>query len=533
MADFLSLATQTESCTNTEFQTLNASDPALNQQFWLATALNSAADAIIIVSAAGRVQFLNRAAERLTGWVQRDAKGRPFSDVLKLEHATVPVIDDLLRLATLNELPLAFHHDLALVTKNGHWIQIEAELAAAVPTHGEPQSSVFTFRDVTDRKWEEHQNRQEHAIRAVERLAETTTHALNNLLTSILGHSELLLNGSGLAASQREAVGIIQSGALDIAGVVRQLSAICRPKFVTRSDIDLNNLIQTLLVSLSNTFLADSSVKLDLDPALCHVNADASELEQVLFALLSNAKEALSAGSGIVVSTYNYVKEAHEGAKSSSTFAAVKVCDTGSGMSRETCERVFEPFFTTKKESGHAGLGLCILQGIVRDNHGFIDVESKIGEGTQVIFGIPAVTPDAFAYLDRTSKSASAVKTVLVVEDDDAVRKLLCKILAGAGYTAVEARNGEDAMLIAHLHEGRIDILLTDLAMPGMSGTDLVRQFAVLHPEARFLLISGFSSNRIGPTTNLPPGTDFLNKPFQQRDLLARLKSLFSEDQQT
>ena len=527
MADYSSVQAFTG---HGELSTFPVSDTMVplpsHERFWLATALNSAADAIIIVASAGRIQFLNRAAEQLTGWSLSEAKGLPYSDVLKLEHAGAPLLDNLLRLAALNEAPLSLHDDLTLISKAGQWIQIEAEIAPSPLTHSDPQSSVFTFRDITQRKWEEHQIREDYAIRAVERLAETTTHALNNLLTSILGHSELLLDGSGLAHTQREAIGNIRFGALEIARVVQQLSAICRTKFVTRRQIDLNDLIQKFSSNISDTLLTDVQVKLDLAPSLCTVSADESQIEQVLFALLSNARDASSPGGEIVLSTSNCTKEQSENLKPAVTFAVVKVCDTGTGMTAETCERIFEPFFTTKKEQGHSGLGLCISQGIIRDYNGYLDVKSVYGQGTEISFGIPAVAPDSFAYLDRDSQTVSSVKTVLIVEDDDAVRKLLCKILSAAGYTAVEARDGQDALLIAQLHEGRIDILLTDVGMPGMSGTELVRQFAVLHPEARFLLMSGYPPDRIGSAANLPRGIDFLPKPFQQKDLLAKLEVL-------
>lgn len=529
MADSLSVRPVTDTL---DFSTFPACDlaglPLHHERFWLATALNSAADAIIIVAATGRVQFVNRAAEQLTGWTLRQAKGLLYQDVLKLEHAGAPLVDDLIRLAALNEAPLNLHDDLALISKSGEWIQIEAEIAPSALTNSDPQSSVFTFRDVTQRKWEEHQVREEHAIRAVERLAETTSHALNNLLTSILGHSELLLDSPGLIRPQQEAIGIIRSGALQIARVVQQLSAICRTKFVTRREVDLNDLIRRFFSSISDTLLGDILVKLELDPTLYNVSADESQIEQVLFALLSNARDASAAGHEILVSTTNCTKEQSESLKPAVTFAVVKVSDTGSGMTAETRERIFEPFFTTRKEIGRSGLGLCISQGIIRDYNGYLEVKSTLGEGTEISFGIPAVTPDSFAYLDHDSRTESAVKTILIVEDDDAVRKLLCKILAAAGYNAIEARGGEDALLIAQLHEGRIDILLTDVGMPGMSGTELVRQFAVLHPEARFLLLSGYSPDRIGSSANLPRGIDFLPKPFQQKDLLAKLEVLLS-----
>jgi len=498
--------------------------------YWLASALKSAADSIVIVNSKGEVQFLNPAAERLTGWLHKEAHGHHFSKILFFQHAGSPLTDDLIRLATLNEESLSLGPELSLITKNGRWRQIEAEISASTEAGGQSGSAIFTFRDITLRKWEEHQNRQEHAIRAVERLAESTTHALNNQLTSILGHGELLLNTSDLTSEQRELAGAIHSGAMNVAEVVRHLSAISRTKFVTRTEIDINDVVRQILPVISGSFSREIVVKTELAPDLGRISADRSQLEQVLFAILSNAQESLpeSGPAEIVIATQPSTVDAPERLRAARNFTTVKVRDTGVGMSRETCDRIFEPFFTTKKTGGHIGLGLCITQGIIRDYHGFVDVVSNPGTGTEVTFGIPTVEEDGFAYLDEPAVSESAMKTVLIVEDDHAVRHLLRKVLERNGYHAVEARDGEDAMLVAELHAGRIDVLLTDIAMPGMSGPDLVRHFAGLHPEAKFLLISGFSPERMGPAIDLPRGVDFLQKPFKQGDLLARIESLLA-----
>ncbi len=496
--------------------------------FWLATALNSAADGIIIVSANGIIQFVNAAAERMTGWLLREAKGKNYLDVLKLEHAGAPLKDDLIRLATLNEAPLSLTEDLMLHSRDGRWQQIEAEVAPAALAGGNPENAVFTFRDVTQRKWDERQLRQEHAIRAVERLAETTAHALNNLLTSILCHGELLLADTGLATAHHESVEAMQNSALEIAAVVRQLSAICRNKFTTRRELDLNEVIGNFLPAVSSLFSDTIKLKSEFEPKLQQINADPAQIYQILFALLSNARESIAYGGEVTISTRNSERDDSERLKPTRNFVNVTVADTGQGMTRETCDRALEPFFTTKKGGGHAGLGLCIAQGIISDYSGFLDIQSELGRGTQVTFGIPAIAEDAFTYLDQADKPISDVKTVLIVEDDHAVRQLLRKILQQRGYAAVEARDGEDALMIAELHEGSIDVLLTDIGMPGMSGPELVRRVAKLHPETKYLLISGFSPHRMGPATDLPRGVNFLQKPFRRKELLECLETILS-----
>ncbi len=495
---------------------------------WLATALLTAGDAIVIVNDNGNIQFLNKVAESLTRWSRKDAKGQNFSAVLRLEHNGSPITEDILRLAALNEEPLSLGSNLALISQDGHWQEIEAEISRAPLAEGPPGNAVFTLRDVTQRKWEEYQHRQEHAIRAVEGLAEATKHSLNNLLTSILGNSEILLNTPELPPEQRDAVTAIHAGAMSIADVVRQLSSISRTKFVTRREVDINELIRAFVTEGSPFISGAVKFKLELDPYLRKVNADKQQIEQLLFALLSNAQDAVRPGAEVIISTRNSVVESAELFKLSQSYATVKVRDSGQGMSREVRERIFEPFFTTKENSGNTGLGLSIAQGIIRDYSGFLDVNSEVAVGTSVVFGIPAIEEDKFAFLDENAGDEASVKTILIVEDDHAVRQLLRRVIEKRGFAAIEAQDGEDALLVAELNEGRIDLLLTDIAMPGMSGPDLVRHFAGIHPEAKFLMISGHSPDRIGPITDLPRGTDFLQKPFTQKTLLMSIENLLT-----
>ena len=496
--------------------------------YWLAAALHSAGDAFVVVDDNGHIQFLNKVAENLTRWSRKEATGQHFSAVLRFEHNGSPMTEDILRLAALNEEPLSLGSNLALISQDGHWQEVEAEISRAPLAERQPGNAVFTLRDVTQRKWEEHQHRQEHAIRAVEGLAEATKHSLNNLLTSILGNSELLLNTPELLPEQRDAVTAIHAGAMSIADVVRQLSSISRTKFVTRREIDINELIRTFVADGLALTLGAVKLKLELDSNLHKVSADKQQIEQLLFALLSNAQDAVQPGAEIIISTRNSVIESAELFKLSQSFATVKVRDTGQGMSREIRERIFEPFFTTKENGGHTGLGLSIAQGIVRDYGGFLDVTSAIAVGTSVVFGIPTIEEDKFAYLDDKAGHETAVKTVLIVEDDHAVRQLLRRIIEKRGFAAIEAQDGADALLVAELNEGRIDLLLTDIAMPGMSGPDLVRNFGSIHPEAKFLMISGHSPDRIGPLSDLPRGTDFLQKPFTQKALLMCIENLLT-----
>jgi two-component system, cell cycle sensor histidine kinase and response regulator CckA len=498
------------------------------KHFWLSIALDSAADGIVIVDPEGRVQYLNPAAQRITGFLPEQAFGKHFRSVLVLEYHGAIVKDDLLRLATLNEEPLSLGQDLILVSAGGDRYQIEAEICAGNKNSGAFGAAVITLRDVTRRKWEENQHRQEHAIRAVERLAGTTAHALNDILTTILGRAELLLNDAALTTEQRENLLPILTAAGEASTVVRQLSAVSRTRFTARYDLDINEVLQKMLPNLSAAIPSRISVSLQLGSDIGKISADRDQLEHIVFNLVLNAADAIAAAGQITISTQSVQLDEVARGRIQQSFALVTIADTGEGMSKETMECIFEPFFTLRKDGAHSGLGLSITQGMVRDYKGFMEVESTLGAGTTVRVGLPCIEPDPFAYLDVSAAEAERLgaKTILLVDDDRAVRQLLRKLLEKGDYMVIEAPDGEEALLVARLHDKHIDLLITDIGMPGISGTDLVLQFAPLHPESKFLLISGFSSSVLEISDGRLPAVDFLQKPFSQKDLMTRIHDL-------
>jgi two-component system cell cycle sensor histidine kinase/response regulator CckA len=515
---------------STEEVTINTSEPTSlsARAFWLSTALTSAADGIIIVDREGQIRFINPVAQNLTGFRSNHSVGRHYRDVLLLEFHGSRVEDDLLRLATINEEPLSLGQDLVLVSRDNQRRQIEAEVSAGSKASGAFGSAVFTFRDIGQRKWKEEQHKQEHSIRAVERLAENTAHVLNNLLAVILGNGELLLN-TGLSDEQHGNLAPIIVAANDAAAVVRQLAAISRVKFVTRQEVNINRVIETFVSGFSSLIPDRITVTTHLDESIRDVSADPHQLEQVLFNLVQNAVDSIPVIGEITLSTETILINSEDRyGTTSRTYVRVTIRDNGEGMSEETRDRIFEPFFSLRTNGTHPGLGLSITQGIIRDYHGFIEVNSEAGVGTTVTFGLPVVEADPFAYLDQSvSNSASSGRQIiLLVEDNHAVRRMLRQILENNDFTVIEAHDGSSALSMAQLHDGRIDLLITDIDMPGISGLDLVRQLLPVHPEAKVLLISGFSPERVLSVSPLPLGTRFLTKPFTHKDLLLQIREL-------
>ena len=274
---------------------------------WLSTALNCAADGIVITDPGGRVQFLNSAAQQLTGCLPEHVLGMHFARVFVFECKGATLKDDFLRLAALSEQPLSLGQGINLVSRDGRRCAVEAEISIGSKACGIFGTAVITLRDVTERNWEEQQRRQEHVINAVERLAETTVHSLNNLLTIILGNGDLLSGAPDLPSEQRRNVAEMIHAAEQATEVVGQLAAVSHKKFAIRQDLDLNSVIAECLPTLSASIPSRIVIATKLDPGIRKVSANRDQLVQILHNLLTNAVEATSGPGKILVSSRNIV----------------------------------------------------------------------------------------------------------------------------------------------------------------------------------------------------------------------------------
>jgi two-component system cell cycle sensor histidine kinase/response regulator CckA len=494
------------------------------------TTLQNIGEAVITTGIDGKVEFMNPAAERLTGWLQGEVKGVSLEKPLVLERSGTPLAGNLIRCATLNDELLSLGPSLVLIARDGRRRDIEAEISAAAPDSGQSAMAVITFRDITQRKWKERQDCQKHAIRAVERLAETTTNVLNNLLKSLSQGGDLPPAPEQLAAEHVQNVSKVQSAAQKIAEVIRQLAAISRPRLATGREVNVNDLIQRSLPTISKSLAQAIAIRTELDPGVCSILGDWGQLEQVLFALVSNARDAIPGRGEIVISTRSSFIET-SGSLEERKMVTVTVRDNGEGMSKETCERIFEPFFTTKKDSvAHPGVGLCITDGIIRDYHGFLDVKSVQGIGTEVTFAIPTIEGDPFGYLDESADTPSSMNRILVVSNDHGVRRVLRSVLESSGYVVVEAQGDEDALVVAGLHDGPIDVVLTDIGVPSMSAVEFLPQFAALHPEALLLSLLDFASDRLEvPNEPAREGGIVPAPVIRRKELLRQVEVLLSK----
>ena len=386
--------------------------------------------------------------------------------------------------------------------------------------------------DITERKLLEAQLRQAQKMEAVGRLAGGIAHDFNNLLTAILGSADLLLDTLSPDAPEREDLDEIRKAANRAADLTRQLLAFSRQQVLAPQVLDMNALVANLEKLLRRLIGEDVELRTVLAPDLGAVRADPGQLEQVIVNLAVNSRDAMPQGGQLTIETANvefdeaYAAE-HFPAEPGS-YVLLAVTDTGTGMDAQTKSHIFEPFFTTKEKGKGTGLGLATVYGIVKQSDGYIWVYSEPGHGTSFMIYLPRV-PDAPGPVRpafEPSASARGSETVLAVEDDEMVRALIRRMLETRGYTVLLASHGDEALRLLERHPGCIDLLMTDVVMPGMSGRDLADRVAELRPSIKVLYLSGYTDDAIVRHGVLEPGIAFLQKPFTADRLARRVREV-------
>jgi two-component system cell cycle sensor histidine kinase/response regulator CckA len=392
-----------------------------------------------------------------------------------------------------------------------------------------PGMMAVMFLDVTvrrqaeeERRRLEEQLRQSQKMEAVGRLAGGIAHDFNNLLMVIMGHGELLRRSLDANDPRLRKLQHVMGASERAARLVRQLLAFSRKQVMEPQVVDLNALVSDTARMLRPLLGEDVKVVTRLDPALGRVRVDPAQIEQVLMNLAVNARDAMPSGGTITLETADASVPA-SGETPPARQAALSVRDTGHGMDEKTRAHAFEPFFTTKAGSGGTGLGLSTVYGIVQQSGGQIALESAPGRGSCFRILLPCADGPGEALEARAHAAAPAGggETVLVVEDEPAIRALACEMLESHGYLTLCAGSGEEALGLAVRHAGPIDLLLADVVMPGLAGPALAERFAVVRPQARVLLMSGYAGDDLARRGLADDAAHFLPKPFTQ-DLLAR-----------
>ena len=413
------------------------------------------------------------------------------------------------------------------------WMYLNASIVQDADGH--PLYLLVYLRDITERKSLEDQLRQAQKMEAVGQLAGGIAHDFNNLLTAILGSTELLLAGTTAADPRRDDLQEISRAAHRAAGLVRQLLAFSRKQVMQPRVVNLNAIVQEMGGLLRRVVGERIALRLDLDPSLGHITADPGQIEQVIANLGVNARDAMPDGGTLTIATANVtgpgVGSADDGLPPGGPLVALTVSDTGTGMDEHVLAHLFEPFFTTKKLGRGTGLGLATVYGIVRQSGGQIQVASRPREGSTFTVYFPRTEPmarPAFPLSPPAEPVPGGSETVLVVEDEEAVRHLVCRALRAKGYRVLEAPHAEAALVVASATVEPIDLLLTDMVMPGLGGPALAARLAGDRPALRVLFMTGYAPEAVDRRGHLVDAGGLLEKPFTADQLARKVREVLA-----
>ncbi len=389
-------------------------------------------------------------------------------------------------------------------------------------------------KEIAVREHAEQALREAQKMEAVGRLAGGIAHDFNNLLMVIRGHAALSLNRVGSDGTLRRELNEILKWTDRAASLTRRLLAFSRKQVLQLRVLDLNSLVTQVKDLLPPVIGEDIRLVMDLDPEIGHVKADAAQMEQVIMNLVFNARDAMPEGGELMIQTANTeldeaFAQRHAGAQVG-RHVMLAVHDTGHGMAEDVLSHIFEPFFTTKDRTKGTGLGLATVYGTVRQSGGCITVSSKVGEGTTFRIYLPRVEAPVEALEAPTAcpQPVRGAETILVVEDDDAVRRMTREFLKIHGYTVIEARSAANAIEVMEAQSKDIDLVLTDVLMPGMKGRELVTRLTSVRPDLKVLYMSAYTEDAAINIGVLNPGTEFIEKPFGPDDLAAKVREVLT-----
>jgi PAS domain S-box-containing protein len=498
----------------------------------LVAAVEQVAEAILVTDMEGNIVYCNPSFERSTGYSRSEVIGcNPR--FLKSGKHTAQFYAELWSTITSGD---TWTGRFINRKKDGTFYHAECTISPIRDSWGHPTGFVSAARDVTSRLRMEDQLRQAQKMEGIGRLAGGVAHDFNNLLTVIAGYSGLLEEKLDDDDPLLDYAQQISRASEHAASLTRQLLTFSRKQIVKPKLIDLNALVGGMKQMLQRLVGEDVEVIAELAPGLGQVRADADQMSQVLINLVANARDAMPGGGRLWVRTANVEPGEHPAAENRDAVPAVAVLlavsDTGVGMSYETRQNIFEPFFTTKERGRGTGLGLSTVYGIVKQSGGHIDVRSEPGNGATFSIYLPRIeaVPPVRESGEPVTARVRGSETILVVEDDEGVRRLIVGTLSLCGFQVMQAADGTGALREATQHEGPIDLLLTDVIMPGMNGKEVADRLAALRPGIKVLFISGYSGELIAKAGVLHAGIAYLPKPFTSDALAARVREMLGRE---
>ena len=472
----------------------------------------------------GRVVFWSRAAERIFGWTEQEAKGQILPVIPEMRRTEFKEALARLRSGEPLEAVERTHQ-----RKDGKPIDV-AVWCVPLRDAGGTVVGFLTFEaEITERKQLEEQFRQSQKMEAVGRLAGGVAHDFNNLLTVIMGYVEMVMADARATPSILEYGQEIQLAADRASALTGQLLAFSRRQIAQPRTIDLNQTVEHSIKLLRRVIGEDIAIRTHLDPGLGKINADPIHIDQAIMNLVVNARDAMPDGGTLTIETANVsLDDAYAGRHlgvRAGLYAMLAVSDTGSGMTEEVRQRIFEPFFTTKEPGKGTGLGLAIVYGVMKQNLGDVIVYSEPGIGTAFKLYFPlSQAPAALQDAQRRAADFRGNETILLCEDEERIRKLVNAMLARQGYQVLEAVTPDAALAMSRDYTGTIDLLLTDIVMPRMNGFDLAKAIREARPRVKVLYMSGYTDHRAKDGWVLDPDTPFLHKPFTTSALAQKVR---------
>ena len=475
------------------------------------------------------IRLWNPAAARIFGFSRDQAVGHRFQDLLLPAEARDEASRHLKSMAEGQHSSITTWEN---VTRDGSRIRCEWHAGPLLEADGSFAGLQAMAIDTTERARLEGQLRQAQKMEAIGRLAGGIAHDFNNLLTAVSGYGEIVADLLQPEDPARAHVEEIREAARRAADLTRQLLAFSRKQVLEPTVLDLNAVLSDMDKMLRRVIGEDIVLVTALDAEIGRVKADRGQVEQVIMNLVVNARDAMPKGGRLTLETRNVELDAtyaraHPDA-STGPHVLLAVSDSGGGIPAEVLPRIFEPFFTTKERGKGTGLGLATVYGIVKQSGGHIAAYSEPGRGAAFKVYLARVDGRAEAKPApaASDRAEGGTETILVVEDEAPVRKLMSQILRRSGYTLIEAGTGIDALEAVARHEGTIHMMVTDVVMPGMSGRDLARKLEPIRPGMKVLYISGYTENAIVHHGELDPGTAFLAKPFTPAALAAKVREV-------
>ena len=481
----------------------------------------NAADMIAVVSVDGQRLYNSPSYERALGYTAEElVRTASFEQIHPEDRASVmAAAEETRRTGVGCRLEYRIRH------KRGDWRVFESTSSAVRNANGETEKLVIVNRDITERKQLEQQLYLSQKLEAVGRLSGGVAHDFNNLLGVIIGYSEVMQKRMAPNDRFREAADEILKAAHRAAALTKQLLAFSRKQVLEPKVLDLNTVVADVEKMLKRLIGEDILLEILVSPDLHAVKADPGQIGQVIMNLAVNARDAMPNGGKLTIETVNTTLDEKDAGRYRyvvpGQYVKLRVSDTGCGMDAETQSHVFEPFFTTKEKGKGTGLGLATVYGVVKQSGGYIWLQSDVGKGTQFEIFLPRVEGE----IEKPQKASAPAKesrggqTILVVEDEQALRKLTSSVLQDLGYTVLEAGDAAEALALVKQSKPAVDLLLTDVVMPGKSGRDLADELVPQIPGMKVLFMSGYTDGAIAAHRVLEPGLSLLRKPFSSEEL--------------